>query len=190
MTSAGQAKTSIMKIEAVAVFCGSKTGNNPLFMAHAVELGRYLALLSMKLVYGGGKTGMMGAVADSVMSHGGTVMGVIPKILTEWEHQHLGLTELAVVPDMHSRKKMMYDMSDAAVVMPGGFGTLDELFEMLTWNQLKIHDKKIYVLNSGGFYSHLINHLHHLQKEDFLYEPLEERLILCNTPIEVFNKIG
>ena len=97
------------------------------------------------------KEGLMGAVADAVLANGGTVMGVIPKVLTEWEHQHLGLTELAVVPDMHSRKKMMYDMSDAAIMLPGGFGTLDELFEMLTWNQLKIHDKKIYILNSGGF---------------------------------------
>jgi len=95
-----------------------------------------------------------------------------------------------VVPDMHSRKKMMYDMSDAAIVLPGGFGTLDELFEMLTWNQLKIHDKKIYILNSAGFYSHLINHLRSLEKEDFLYEPVEERIILCNTPVELFNKIG
>jgi uncharacterized protein (TIGR00730 family) len=84
----------------------------------------------------------------------------------------------------------MYEMCDAAIVMPGGFGTLDELFEMLTWNQLKIHDKKIYVLNSDGFYNHLRLHLHHLKKEDFLYESLEERIIFCETPVEIFNKIG
>ncbi len=179
-----------MTIESVAVFCGSKNGNNPLYLEHASELGKYLAMLNLKLVYGGGKKGLMGAVADAVLAHGGTVMGVIPKVLTEWEHQHLGLTELAIVPDMHSRKKMMYDMSDAAVILPGGFGTLDELFEMVTWNQLKIHDKKIYILNSAGFYSHLINHLRHLEKENFLYEPVEERIILCNSPQEVFNKIG
>ena len=179
-----------MTIEAVAVFCGSKNGNNPLYKEHAAELGKYLALLKLKLIYGGAKEGLMGVVADAALANGGAVMGVIPKVLTAWEHQHQGLTELAVVPDMHSRKKMMYDMSDAAVILPGGFGTLDELFEMLTWNQLKIHDKKIYMLNSAGFYSHLINHLRSMEKDDFLYETVEDRIILCNTPVELFNKIG
>lgn len=179
-----------MKIESVVVFCGSKSGLNPLFANHAAELGRLIAVLDLKLVYGGGKVGLMGTIADAVLAHGGRVMGVIPKVLTEWEHQHEGLTELAIVPDMHTRKKMMYDMCDAAIVMPGGFGTLDEFFEMLTWNQLKIHDKKIYVLNSNGFYNHLLMHLKQLEKEGFLYEPLEERIIFCDTPIEMFNRIG
>ena len=179
-----------MKIESVVVFCGSKTGQNPLFMKHAAELGKLIALLNLRLVYGGGNKGLMAAIANSVLQHGGTVMGVIPKILTEWEHQHEGLTELIVVPDMHTRKKMMYEMCDAGIILPGGFGTLDEMFEMLTWNTLKIHDKKIYVLNSDGFYNHLKLHLHQLQKEGFLYEGLEERLIFCDTPVEVFNKIS
>ncbi|MDE3249389.1 MAG: TIGR00730 family Rossman fold protein [Bacteroidota bacterium] len=179
-----------MTIESVAVFCGSKMGQNPLYKEHAAELGKYLAMLKLKLVYGGAKEGLMGVVADAALANGGAVMGVIPKVLTAWEHQHDGLTELAVVPDMHSRKKMMYDMSDAAIVLPGGFGTLDELFEMLTWNQLKIHDKKIYLLNSAGFYSHLINHLRVLEKEGLLYETVEDRIVLCNTPVELFNKIG
>ena len=179
-----------MKIESVAVFCGSKNGANPLYLEQAVELGKYLAMLKLKLVYGGAKKGLMGAIADAVLANGGTAMGVIPKVLTEWEHQHQGLTELAIVPDMHSRKKMMYDMSDAAIILPGGFGTLDELFEMLTWNQLKIHDKKIYILNTAGFYTHLINHLQHMEKEDFLYGSVEEKIIFCNTPLELFNKIG
>ena len=179
-----------MKIESVVVFCGSKTGLNPLFTKHAAELGKLLAVLDIKLVYGGGKVGLMGTIADAVLANGGRVMGVIPKILTEWEHQHEGLTELIIVPDMHTRKKMMYDMCDAAVVLPGGFGTLDEFFEMLTWNQLKIHDKKIYVLNSDGFYNPLILHLKHLQKEGFLYEAIEDRIILCKNPVELFNLIG
>ena len=179
-----------MKIESVVVFCGSKTGQNPLFMRHAAELGKLIAVLNLRLVYGGGKVGLMGAIADAVLANGGTVMGVIPKLLTEWEHQHTGLTELFVVPDMHTRKKMMYEMCDAAIVLPGGFGTLDELFEMLTWNQLKIHDKKIYILNSAGFYNHLVHHMKHLEREGFLYEKLEERLIFCETPVELFNKIG
>jgi uncharacterized protein (TIGR00730 family) len=179
-----------MKIESVVVFCGSKSGLNPMFAHHAAELGKLIAVLDLKLVYGGGKVGLMGIIADSVLAHGGRVMGVIPKVLTEWEHQHEGLTELAIVPDMHTRKKMMYDMCDAAIVMPGGFGTLDEMFEMLTWNQLKIHDKKIYVLNSNGFYNHLILHLKQLDREGFLYEDIEERIIFCDTPVAIFNKIG
>ena len=107
-----------MKIESVVVFCGSKTGQNPLFMKHAAELGKLIALLNLRMVYGGGKAGLMGAIANAVLANGGKVMGVIPKILTEWEHQHEGLTELFVVPDMHTRKKMMYEMCDAAIVMP------------------------------------------------------------------------
>ncbi len=178
-----------MKIQSVAVFCGSRNGNNPLFAQHAAELGRLIALLKIKLIYGGGKKGLMSIIADAVMKHEGSVMGVIPKVLVEWEHQHEGLTELAVVEDMHSRKKMMYDMCDAAIVLAGGIGTLDELFEMLTWNQLKIHDKKIYFLNSGGFYSNLIQHIRQMEKEGFLYEPWEQRVCFCSTPVEIFNKI-
>ncbi|MEO8583717.1 MAG: TIGR00730 family Rossman fold protein, partial [Flavitalea sp.] len=128
-------------------------------------------------------------VAESVLANKGKVLGVIPKALIEWEQQHERLSEIAIVPDMHSRKKMMYDMSDAAVVLPGGFGTLDEFFEMITWNQLKIHDKKIFILNSGGFYNFLQTHLKMLELEGFLYEPLDERIIFCETPIDIFNKI-
>lgn len=178
-----------MKVQAVAVFCGSKNGNNPLFLQHAAELGKHLAVLNLRLIYGGGKKGIMGTLADAVLNNGGNVMGVIPKVLIEWEAQHENLTELAIVPDMHSRKKMMYELSDAAIILPGGFGTLDELFEMLTWNQLKIHDKKIYILNTAGFYDHLLNHLKIMEKEDFLYEPFSHRIVFCNSPVELFNKI-
>jgi uncharacterized protein (TIGR00730 family) len=179
-----------MTLRSVAVFCGSRTGNNPIFAKHAVELGKLIATLKLKLIYGGGGKGLMGLVADAVLAGGGEVMGIIPELLISWEHQHKGLTELAIVPDMHTRKKMMYDRSDAAVILPGGFGTLDECFEMLTWNQLKIHSKKIFVLNSGGFYNHLLSHLRQLEKEGFLYDPLEQRMIFCETPIEVFNRLS
>jgi len=91
---------------------------------------------------------------------------------------------------MHTRKKRMYDSCDAAIILPGGFGTLDEFFEMLTWNQLKIHNKKIYVLNSGGFYSYLLLHLRQLEKESFLYDSLDDRIIVCDTPLEVFNRLA
>jgi uncharacterized protein (TIGR00730 family) len=179
-----------MTLRSVAVFCGSRTGNNPVFARHATELGKLIATLKLKLIYGGGGTGLMGLVADAVLAGEGEVMGIIPELLISWEHQHKGLTELAIVPDMHTRKKMMYDRCDAAVILPGGFGTLDECFEMLTWNQLKIHSKKIFVLNSGGFYNHLLNHLRQLEKEGFLYDPLEQRMIFCETPIEVFNRLS
>ncbi len=178
-----------MKIRSVAVFCGSKEGNNPLFARHTAELGKYIALLQLKLIYGGGSTGLMGLIADTVLAEGGAVLGIIPELLIEWEHQHKGLTELAIVPDMHARKKMLYERSDAAIILPGGFGTLDELFEMLTWNQLKIHSKKIYILNSGGFYNHLAIHLRQLEKEGFLYDSIDERIHFCETPVEIFNKI-
>lgn len=178
-----------MKTQSVAVFCGSRNGRNDLFTKHTAELGKLIAVLNLKLVYGGGSKGLMGTLAEAVLSNGGKVLGVIPKILVEWEQQHEGLTELAIVPDMHSRKRMMYEMSDAAVVLPGGFGTLDEFFEMITWNQLKIHDKKIYVLNSAGFYNHLFNHLNIMEQEGFLYEPLKERIIFCGSPVEIFNMI-
>jgi uncharacterized protein (TIGR00730 family) len=179
-----------MKIQSVAVFCGSRSGNNPLYAQHAAELGKLIAVLNLKLVFGGGGKGLMGILADEVLKHGGMAIGVIPKVLIEWEAQHQGLTELTIMPDMHSRKKMMYDLCDAAIILPGGFGTLDELFEMLTWNQLKIHDKKIYLLNSGGFYTHLIHHLRTMEKEGFLYEGIEDRLVFCSTPVELFNKIN
>jgi uncharacterized protein (TIGR00730 family) len=178
-----------MNIKAVAVFCGSQPGVNPVFAQHTAETGRFLAMLNIRLVYGGGKKGLMGTIADAVLQNGGEVMGVIPKILTTSERQHEGLTELAIVPDMHSRKKMMYEMSDAAIILPGGFGTMDELFEMLTWNQLRIHDKKIYILNSAGYYSALIQFMRLAERESFLHDPLEERLIVCDNPVALFNRL-
>ena len=132
----------------------------------------------------------MGVLADSVLEHEGRIMGIIPELLIEWEAQHKGLTELAVVPDMHTRKKMMYDRCDAVIVLPGGFGTMDEMFEILTWNQLKIHNKKIYVLNSDGFYNHLQKLISGMQKEGFLQPEQIETINFCSTPVELFNKLS
>lgn len=146
-------------------------------------------MLSQKritLIYGGGGKGLMGTVADAVMETGGKVIGVIPEILLEWEAQHEGITELHVVPDMHVRKRKMYELCDAAVILPGGNGTLDEMFEMLTWNTLNIHDKKIFLLNTNGFYNHLIAHLYHMYKENFLYESPDHRIVVINSPEEIF----
>lgn len=174
-----------MAIQSVAVFCGSKNGKNPLYAEHAADLGTLLAEKKIKLIYGGGSAGLMGVVADSVMSGGGEVMGFIPKILLEWEVQHRGITELIVCDDMHERKRRIYSVSDAAVILPGGFGTLDELFEIVTWNQLTIHDKEIYILNSGGFYDHLAGHIRLMKEEGFLYEEAIKRITIIQEPSDL-----
>lgn len=171
-------------IQSLAVFCGSKNGNNKIFSEHAAQLGELLPKYNITLIYGGGGNGIMKTLADHVMKKGGTVIGVIPKILMEWEHQHKSISKLIVTEDIHSRKKIMYSMCDAALALPGGFGTLDELFEMLTWNQLSIHDKKIFIMNSGGFFDHLAQHIASLEKNGFLYEPAEKRINYINAPSE------
>ena len=171
-----------MPVHSIAVFCGSKYGNNPLFIEHTIELGKLMAANNITLVYGGGNVGIMGTIADTVMNNGGKVTGVIPQVLVEWERQHTAITELVVVDNMHVRKKKMYDLCDAAVILPGGFGTLDELFEMVTWNQLSIHDKHIFIINSGGFYDHLIGHIAKMQEEGFLYESARQRLTVVHDP--------
>lgn len=171
-----------MSIQSVAVFCGSKTGTNHCYENDAAQLGRLLSAAGIALVYGGGNKGMMAAVANTALENGGKVTGVIPKVLVEWEQQHNGLTELIVTDSIHQRKKLMYELCDAAIVLPGGYGTLDELFEMLTWNQLKIHNKKIFVLNTAGYYEHLQAHLQKMEEEAFLYSHANERVVFCDTP--------
>ena len=174
-----------MREKSFAVFCGSKAGNNPLFEEHAAVLGRIMAADNITLVYGGGNKGLMGTIANSVMDNGGKVIGVIPKVLLEWEAHHKGLPDLRVVADMHVRKKMMYELCDAAIVLPGGNGTLDELFEMLTWNTLNIHDKKIVLMNSDGYYDNLIAHIDTMFDQGFLYEEWRNRLIVCSDPMHI-----
>lgn len=148
-------------------------------------LGKLLAVQQVRLVYGGGNVGLMGMLADTVMENGGQVTGVIPKVLLAWERQHLHITELIVADDMHERKKKIFERADAGLVLPGGFGTLDEMFEMITWNQLSIHDKQIFLLNSGGFYDHLIQHIRQMGDEKFLYEEAEKRLVILSDPEEL-----
>jgi len=179
-----------MPLQSLAVFCGSKNGVNTIYLQHAIELGRIMASHNITLVYGGGSVGIMGTIADEVLLNGGKVIGVIPQVLVDWEREHKSLSELLVVDNMHTRKKKMYDLCDAAVVLAGGFGTLDELFEMVTWNQLSIHDKRIYIINSGGFYNHLIGHINQMQQEGFLYEAARERLTIVNEPSELLKHFG
>lgn len=171
-----------MKINSLAVFCGSKSGNNPVYIEHAKQLGNLLAKNNITLIYGGGSTGMMGAVADAMMENGGKVIGIITKKLVDWEHQHQGITDLSIVDDMHIRKQRMYDLCDAAVILPGGVGTLDEFFEMVTWNQLSIHDKEIYIINSGNFFDPLLKHIEQMEQQGFLYESVIQRITVLNEP--------
>jgi len=174
-----------MSIKSLAVFCGSKTGVNPLYVEHAKQLGYLLAEKNITLIYGGSSKGIMGALADGVIEKKGKVIGILPKVLMAWEQQHLGITELHEVADMHVRKALLYEKCDAALILPGGYGTLDEFFEMLTWNQLSIHDKKIFVLNSGGFYDHLMAHLKKMEDEKFLYDTMVDRMTIVNNPDEL-----
>lgn len=176
-----------MQFKSIAVFCGSKSGVNPLFVAHAKQLGQLFAKHNITMIYGGGSVGLMGAVANEMMENGGEVIGVIPEILVAREQQHKGISKLHVVPDMHVRKRMMYEMCDAVIVLPGGYGTLDELFEVITWNNLKIHEKKIILLNSAGFYTHLIEHLRVMQQEGYLYENWEDKISVVDEPKAIFS---
>lgn len=176
-----------MAIQSLAVFCGSKKGTNPLYTQQAAQLGKLMAENNIRLIYGGGSAGIMGTIADNVMENDGHVTGIIPKLLLEWEVQHQHITELIISDDMHIRKKTLYNLCDAALILPGGFGTLDELFEIVTWNQLSIHDKPVFILNTDGFYDHLILHIQKMREEEFLYEQADKKIIIINDPAELLN---
>ncbi|MEY4052402.1 MAG: TIGR00730 family Rossman fold protein [Chitinophagia bacterium] len=170
-----------MQIKALTVFCGSKSGKNSSFLTAASALGHLLAQANIHLVYGGGNKGLMGALANGCLAQGGKVIGIIPKLLLEWEAQHTGLSELIITEDMHDRKKMLYEKGDAGLVLPGGMGTLDELFEMLTWNNLKIHNKKVFILNIDGYYDALIHLLDTMDTNEFMYDNWKDRIIICSS---------
>ena len=174
----------------IAVFCGSKLGNNPLFETEAIELGKWMAEKDITLIYGGGSVGMMGAIADSVMQNGGKVTGVIPKALFKWEKGHQNITELHEVEDMHVRKRMMYEFCDAAIILPGGNGTLDELFEIMTWNSLDIHSKKVILLNTAGYYNNLLAHLEYSQQQGFIHGNWKDKLTVVDTVEIIFSSYG
>jgi uncharacterized protein (TIGR00730 family) len=161
----------------VCVFCGSSAGNRPGYADAARQVGAALVRRGLGLVYGGGHIGLMGVVADAVLRAGGEAIGVIPQALVERELAQGGLTRLEVVDTMHQRKSMMADLSDAFVALPGGFGTADELFEILTWAQLGLHAKPIGILNAGGYFDPLLAWLNLAVKERFL-KPVHRRLLL------------
>lgn len=166
----------------IAVFCGSSYGDDPIYEQHAKDLGSLLAENNITVVYGGGNTGLMGAVANAALAQHGKVIGVIPEILKDRERHHTAITDLRIVADMHTRKKIMYELSDAAIILPGGNGTLDEMFEMITWNALTIHNKKIILLNTAGYYNALIAHINNMQAHGFLHTDLRDTFEIYDTP--------
>ncbi|MGV7209963.1 TIGR00730 family Rossman fold protein [Oxalobacteraceae bacterium A2-2] len=155
-------------MKSICVYCGANPGASPRYAEQARALGRAMAEQNINLVYGGGNVGLMGIIADEVLAQGGEVTGVIPTALVERELAHQGLTRLFIVKDMHERKAMMASHADAFIAMPGGMGTLEELFEMLTWSQLGIHAKPIGLLNVDGFYDSLVGFIGHASGQGFI----------------------
>ena len=177
-------------LRSLCVFCGSRSGTNPAFEAAARETGRLLGERGIRLVYGGGSLGLMGAVADGCLAAGGEVIGVIPGFLMDLELGHQGVTRLEVVPDMLERKKRMAELSDGFLTLPGGIGTLDELFEMLTWVRLGVHQKPNGLLNVDGFYDELISFCHRTQVEGgFISAANAENLIVSTSIPELLGRL-
>ncbi len=162
----------------VCVYCGSRTGNDPAFEAAAREVGRQIGLRGWQLVYGGGSTGLMGAVADAALAHGASVIGVIPHRLVQRELGHPGLTDLQVVDTMHERKHSMAMQSDAFLALPGGIGTMEEIFEVWTWRQLGYHQKPVGLLNTAGYYDDLLKFIDRSRDGGFLWPDVQELLLL------------
>lgn len=174
-------------ISSLCVYCGSSRGANPGFMPLAKELGREMAERNIRLIYGGGRVGLMGACADGVMAHGGQVIGIIPQHLQDREIGHSGLTELKVVDNMHTRKRMMFDLSDAFCVLPGGLGTLEELFEVVTWRQLGMHDKPIVVLNLDGYWDKLVGMIDGIIDDGFAQPAARQYFSVVNSIGRLFD---
>ncbi|ROL77484.1 TIGR00730 family Rossman fold protein [Pseudomonas vranovensis] len=176
-----------MPVRSVCVFCGASTGVNPAYREAAIALGQAIAARGLTLVYGGGAVGLMGIVADAAMAAGGEVIGIIPEALKNAEIGHTGLTRLEVVDGMHARKARMAELSDAFVALPGGLGTLEELFEVWTWGQLGYHAKPLGLLDVNGFYSKLGSFLDHVVQEGFVRPQHRAMLQLADSPAELLE---
>lgn len=172
-------------ISSICVFCGSSTGRNPAYLAAAETLGAAMARAGIRLVYGGGSIGLMGAVARSVLEHGGSVTGIIPEFLLRREIMLDGVEDFHIVPDMHTRKQMMFDRADAFVALPGGIGTLEEVVEQMTWAQLGRHRKPIVLADIGGFWLPLMDLLHHMAEEAFIRPGYEVKYVIADRAEEI-----
>jgi len=175
------------KNKRVCVFCGSSTGNNPVFARQAQELGHQLAIHNIALVYGGGAIGLMNKVANATLSRGGQVHGVIPQHLKNLEIAHQNLTALHITDTMHERKAMMAELSDAFIALPGGFGTFEELMEVITWSQLDLHDKAIILFNINGYYDQLISFINHSVDHGFISRENRAALKIAQNVDECLN---
>ncbi|WP_119156043.1 TIGR00730 family Rossman fold protein [Caldimonas tepidiphila] len=174
----------------LCVYCGSRNGALPDYEAAARAVGREIGRRGWQLVYGGGKVGLMGAVADAVLDAGGRAVGVIPRSLMDREVGHAGLHELHVVDTMHQRKQMMAERSDAFLALPGGIGTFEELFEVWTWRQLGYHDKPIGLLNAAGYYDGFVDFIAHTVRQGFLSQAQQEVLLSGTEPAELLERLA
>lgn len=173
----------------ITVFCGSSSGTEEIYTSQATLLGQTLAKRNIELVYGGANVGLMGAVADGVLNNGGKAIGVLPNFLRSKEIAHKQLTELILVDTMHERKTKMNDLCDGVIALPGGFGTLDELFEMLTWGQLGLHKKPIAILNVDGYYDALIVFIQTMTDKGLLKEVNQQMLLVSDTIDDLLDKM-
>lgn len=171
-----------MTLHTVCVFCAAGDGRDPVYVKQALEMGRYLAESGRRIVYGGGRTGLMGALAEGALAAGGEIIGIMPKHLVDHEVAHTGLTELRVVASMHERKALLAELSDGFLAMPGGLGTLEELFEIWTWGQLGLHRKPYGVLNVNGYFSPLLQFLDHAVTEQFVRPEYRALLVVDAEP--------
>ena len=169
------------EIKALLVYCGANEGYQPAFTHTAQRLGELLAKEKIKLIYGGGSIGLMGILADAVLKNGGEVIGVIPDFLDEKEIGHKSITQMHLVKSMHERKALMEKLCDAIIALPGGFGTMEEILEMLTWKQLGLHNKPIGILNVNGYYNHFLLQLNRMVEEGFLKPSNRELLQVAET---------
>lgn len=177
------------KAPTICVYCGSRPGTLPAYAEDAADLGRSIGERGWGLVYGGGNVGLMGIVADATMAAGGRVVGVIPESLMRREVGHRGLHELHVVPDMHQRKRMMAERADAFVALPGGIGTLEELYEAWTWRQLGYHQRPIGLLNSAGFYDGLWQFMQHTAAQGFLERAQLAHIVVDSLPARLLDRL-
>lgn len=177
-------------ITSVCVYCGSSDNVKESYRAAASELGRKLAERKIELVYGGGRVGLMGLTADGVVENGGKVYGVIPRFLDSLEVAHAGVTELVLTENMHERKMLMAERADGFIVLPGGLGTLDETFEILTWKQLRLHDKPIVILNIDGYWDALVELIHNQVKANFAKPSNLDLFMVVNTVDEALDALA
>ena len=173
----------------ISVFCGSSFGTEKIYEQEAYNLGKTLAEQNIELVYGGANVGLMGAVANGVLDNNGKAIGVLPTLLQKVEIGHNNLTELIIVETMHQRKTKMDELSDGIITLPGGFGTLEEFFEMLTWAQLGLHKKPVAILNTNGFYDELLSLIQKMVDNGFLKQANQEMLILSDDIDDLIDKM-